>query len=408
MRTRERGGFVSPIAVSVYGYKNAASQNLTTTATNASGTYEIMHDVTTPGFTPGKTVVNNHMSHITTQKTCSPSVGGQYAANPSPQNGALISWTGSAYFGLYESEFDKDVRNSPLFDYHHINSLACTSALAGVRKPEVAGLVAIKEMGSTVRTLLNPIKGMTDYLRKQVPVRRKADWRTRNIAKAVADQHLSIIFGVMPFVEDINGTLKALREAEFMSERWTSRGSASEVANTNRVLTQDWSDATTTCIDTIRFTHTRTVNTRAYVLYEAVASLQQALGLSLHDLPSAIWQTMPYSFLVDWAFNVNSFIRAVTPKTGLNMLAQGFTPTIVDIHSASFQRQLNAKTNNGWNGSWSGGVQTRSRVTKLRVPGSISGMVGLHHKENMNQNVFDLYRITAAMSLLTQQLTRFK
>jgi hypothetical protein len=43
------------------------------------------------------------------------------------------------------------------------------------------------------------------------------------------------------------------------------------------------------------------------------------------QIPAAIWEIIPFSFVVDWFVNVESFIRAVTPKADVHRLAEWVT-----------------------------------------------------------------------------------
>lgn len=48
---------------------------------------------------------------------------------------------------------------------------------------------------------------------------------------------------------------------------------------------------------------------------------QQALGMDLSSVPSAIWELIPYSFVVDWFFDVGGWISNTVPHPGVSLLS---------------------------------------------------------------------------------------
>jgi len=65
---------------------------------------------------------------------------------------------------------------------------------------------------------------------------------------------------------------------------------------------------------------TVSVTVKAGCLYHYSHELEAAnrnWGVRLTDVPSALWALTPSSFVVDWFWGVNSFIKALTPIAGL-------------------------------------------------------------------------------------------
>jgi hypothetical protein len=55
--------------------------------------------------------------------------------------------------------------------------------------------------------------------------------------------------------------------------------------------------------------------------------LQDRWGMRLSDIPAAMWELIPLSFMVDWVLNVRQLIAALSPRLGLSVLAEWTTVT---------------------------------------------------------------------------------
>jgi hypothetical protein len=65
---------------------------------------------------------------------------------------------------------------------------------------------------------------------------------------------------------------------------------------------------------------TISVTVKAGSLYHfthGLDAVNRGWGVRLTDIPSAAWQLVPGSFVLDWFLGVNSFIQAMTPIAGL-------------------------------------------------------------------------------------------
>lgn len=407
-RYRKQGGFSFKSDVLI-GYHT----NGTTTQTSATikyGTFKEMNDVVTKPFVPGRYLVNSPMTVTTTTRDGDFARGSDLLDQSSSWQG-IKSYSGAIAVDR-ETALDAVVGLVPAIDKQGLIAQASTSALAGVRRPELSGIVSIAEWRSTVASLLNPVNGALNFLSRNVKKSRAKTRKTRRNVAAnlndIADQHLTIIFGIMPFISDIQGILKALRSVEPVPTRMTSRGSASAHSRTTKSGTTLVRDDGTNVTNIVYSDDAEiTVSVRAYQLYESEVQLQDLLGLNLSDIPVAVWQTATLSFVVDWFANVTEFIRALTPKSGINYLTSGYTITTVTSAVSHYEWQTWHRGTYGWNGKYSGGTQSRVVLAKQRVPCSLFPNTAIVLKSNMHRDILDAYKVTAGLSLLTQRLSKF-
>lgn len=284
---------------------------------------------------------------------------------------------------------------------------ACTKALAGVKNPSVQGIAFLGEIQQTLNLLKNPIQATTDYL---IQMRRKASRpgggsstrsSSKDAARAVSSQHLAIMFGLRPFMMDIEGIIEALMK--HMNERETSRGSASDSTmstQSNLVLHLGG-----VLVDSrYKIVQEESITVRAGCLYAfSGRTLMDELGLSLRDIPSAAWELLPWSFVVDWFSNVGQIIAAVTASASNDFLAEWVSTT----RKIKYTRTVTSTTlrNPNPDGWFISKACSDSDFVECehysRSPTSLGAHIGLV----MN---FDLSRtpILTALSLLIQQLTK--
>lgn len=409
-RTRTSGGFSLNTAVRE-NYKNSGAFVSSELSTASVGVTESMTDIVSKPFVAGKTFINTPMSKTRREQVRTPCTGRRDLNNPNDPGIAHV--IGSRY---NDRSASLSTLSSKLANYDPspLISEAATSALAGVRKPEVNGLVALAEFKETVHSIRHPINGALKFLGRNAPSKRKRNRLSKRSLKAsanhLADQHLTIIFGLLPFISDVQGTLKVIREAVKTAEPTvlTSHGQASSfdvvTSKGSSVIYNDGNNVETLYYDD---ECRRTVIARAYVLYRTKVDMLDALGLSPSEIPTAAWQTLTLSFVVDWFANVSKFISALTPRFNLEVLVAGYTTRITDVYQSLYSTKMTHSGSFGWSGSDSGGVHVDLVENYVRTPHSLNNLVGLHFKHNMHKDTLDTFKVTAAISLLTQRLSKY-
>jgi len=69
-----------------------------------------------------------------------------------------------------------------------------------------------------------------------------------------------------------------------------------------------------------RTEYAHTLNCRAGILADYKVGAN-TYGLSLRDIPGSGWELIPFSFVVDFFFNVGNFIEAIVPNGNISALA---------------------------------------------------------------------------------------
>lgn len=246
--------------------------------------------------------------------------------------GYSISWIGDMC-AMVEASFDP---GNELDQYNvQMRDLALTKAMAKVTDSSVLAGEFIKDLGSTMSMLRRPFSAAQNLL---VNIERKAQRKlsrigrerlnaanagksNRAVATAYADAWLETQYGWKPLVMDIeaiynsssalNGTLRrrnVVRASEDASYSRSHNFSGVSFASPLDVLLGDG-----------QYTSSCKTRVSAGVIFDLVnrnASVtgSQFFGVRAQDLPVTFWQVLPYSFVIDWFFNVESWIKASTPN----------------------------------------------------------------------------------------------
>lgn len=215
---------------------------------------------------------------------------------------------------------------TPSVDLETAKTLAGTAAQANIAEPDVMGLVDVAELGKTVRMLREPVFNLRRLVANIQKDHRKSR-KAVTVAQYVAGNWLKYRYGILPLVMSIQGTMKALTK-ERVSQRMTARGASYVPGQSyNSTLNLNVPSGQAGWNRVIKWTCGQSHTVRAGVLYEYHTSLSSDLGFTLTEIPPAAWELIPFSFVADWFANMGDYIRAVTPKTGLRILASWTTVT---------------------------------------------------------------------------------
>lgn len=391
-RTRWQGG-LSPLSLE-YTYKRQNQPDLVTQGVSESvGTHKITKDVVVPSFrkrVQEGSIFNNPFESTTTTVTGSPSPIVFDTLYPPPWN------DGSTYKVIRPAwsattlpvDFPLNDLSDPWV------TEAATAALSSVERPEVDGAVFLAELRQSINTMRAPLSGALAALEGA------RQGSVKGTAKGLADWHLSLIFGILPFLMDIEAILGAIRPIS-SPPRKTARGFSSHTSTLTRV--RETHHDSFRISGTITDTFEHTWNVRAGSLYSLDFNLGVSrFGLSISDIPVAMWKLLGYSFIVDWLFNVSEYIRALTPSVGVKTLAEWITITetrrTTSVLGNSFTHTGMWKPTGGGGDSW-----TRVVEVKRRVPTVLGDHIGLVYNPSIGTG-----QVLSLLSLLTQKVGFFE
>lgn len=133
-------------------------------------------------------------------------------------------------------------------------------------------------------------------------------------------------YGWNPLMMSISDTLKGFNEEKTKSKRYTGRGSEAYHVAKTATRSAIWYPYTNGAITT---TYTTDVvidaRVRAGVIVQGDASFAHSMGLEASAIPTAAWEIVPYSFVVDWFTRVGDYIQAHSPTPGFKKLTSWVT-----------------------------------------------------------------------------------
>jgi hypothetical protein len=157
-----------------------------------------------------------------------------------------------------------------------------------------------------------------------------------NYAAATTNAYREVRFGFQPFLFEVANTVKAYNLPKNNGTvRLVARGSQSLTSSLSDMIDSSFPGTTS-----VRLQRTSTWKFRAAagVLYELTESLDQsrarAYGLRLVDLPSALYELVPFSFVLDRYLRVGDWLQAIIPKPGVNV--KGSWVTQISEYDTSF------------------------------------------------------------------------
>lgn len=199
-------------------------------------------------------------------------------------------------------------------------------------RQSLPGLVAIGELGETLRMIRHPaeslLKGIYEYLGvvKKRAGNKRLPLKKRN--SIVADTWLEYSYGWAPLINDVKGAAEGLaKRSSYMAVVSAISGYGQ---STNTTHYGNYPDIQNGHIYLKR--HGIVNRQVAEVRYHGVISNDPAdwvfgsanFGFTPSDFIPAIWELIPYSFLVDYFSNIGNVIQAYTTDTsGVRWLEKG-------------------------------------------------------------------------------------
>lgn len=258
-----------------------------------------------------------------------------------------------------------------------VEALATTKAYAEVGKKDFGALEELVELRDTLAFLASPVNQMVrltnrgkswlaSYRRVQAAnERRFAAWerRARRLAKRgkpeppkpavltvppfkvgrlkasdIASFWLAYRYGLMPLIYSFQDIQKVLEkyQKEPQRVRATARGTASvSEEHSSSWGYQEVGGHGVSVGGEHKFSWTVTSTARAGVLYEYTATLSNQLGLQMHQIPAALWEGIPLSFVADWFWTGSTAYQALTAHLRADRVLASWVTTKVNLQGQS-------------------------------------------------------------------------
>lgn len=381
-RTRTRGGFTPTsctIAYKGYGLNTTEGEVLIPNVGYSSALQDVFHDRVNRPFVktsdPRKQVNNPAIRYSMIAEAASNVAYSQTIPDVSGSglNRVFSGDTIGYIFGTmypYGSFIDYTFIDS-LFDEEALLSLCQMDALNGINRSSASSLVSLAELGKTKQLILDRTRKLvkaarfaeqgdirsldkmfpgkrTRRLPKKIvvwddtgsPVVRKngklvvryAHTVLNNKSKAVlqpaARLYLEYRYGWRILVYEIIDTLKAAYAAQLKDER-TPREYLTVRRTRRLVSTQVVESAKPAQSGTfiLKTTVSHEADVSAFCKYVVTSgnhSLAQRMNdFGVFDIPRSLWDVVPLSFLADQLVPISSWLGALTPKVGVEILQSG-------------------------------------------------------------------------------------
>lgn len=204
-------------------------------------------------------------------------------------------------------------------------SIATTQSYAQIGHDELLSLSAIAESNKTLSGMIDILKIVNRSMlkthlkhKKLLKGSRKND---ETLASDIRELYMNARYNLRPCYYDMRALYRILTNAVDKPGRQTYRGYASDSSYNSDVVTPVvFSQGGANVKLNVSRVTTEEISVRAGVLTESgQVSNFQIWGFD--SIVESAWDLMPYSFILDWFFNVGNSIMALTPKFGIKDLA---------------------------------------------------------------------------------------
>jgi len=349
-RRRTRGGLVMTPLNRVTDDSTSGTSVLTYASypTQAQGISEVMNDIVTPGFSfmsaKGE-IINNPKDWTRTYYSFGNGNATWSAISPPSHVGKHTYHDSGGSWGAYTDAIDTNLslKGNILGDDVITKNvkLGAIQARNRISKIHVQSLVSLAELPKTINLLTQTVKTLYQVIKgvktgnahmviSAIGRRTKENDRRNWFSRSAGNRWLEYRYGWTPLVMELQGALKALDKSRVLQKRATARGRVFEVQTATTTKNQSLGDD-----GDIVYTYDKnlTVLVRAFCLYTADLTYQSARDFGVTELPLAAWELVPFSFVIDWFVQIGDWLEAVTPKLGIQILAEGYTVTTTNsIH----------------------------------------------------------------------------
>lgn len=280
---------------------------------------------------------------------------------------------------------------SPLIEGQHFKQQALATALARFKKQAQEKAILAMEYLAERKTLADALLGLVKKLLEFVKLAKQRRFKTiwvyaKRAGKKVArrkemtfhEKWLEVHFSIMPMVGDIIKNIYGLQELHASKVR--TRAFYSEfVRDSGRNYINEYES-------TLLYNY-RVAITGEVVVEDPLAATRSLVGLN----PGDLYDVVPFSFLLDWCFNIGQLIKGLTVP-GLAYVNTAVT-TLEKSHTEHWGK-VNPSLNPTVTHSQIGGSFHESRAHYSRVAGPLPDIPLV-----WNGGIDSLWRVITAIAL---------
>lgn len=201
-----------------------------------------------------------------------------------------------------------------------------------VAQEDFQGLVTVAEASKTASMIARPFGSALALLERIAARRARLVQRGATLAVASASAWLEYRLGWRPLLFDIEGIWTAYHKNTLYYDkpvRLVARAGDHDIKwFSPPVVTQSVQPGLTSVTMASEYDHQAKVTSGVlYELFDGTleAATARRMGMRLSDVPAAVWEIVPLSFVVDRFVDIGTWLQAITPKPGVRILGSWST-----------------------------------------------------------------------------------
>lgn len=291
----------------------------TSTRVTGAGTFRDITDNPVPGYFRRKKAGEVELHAVTLSRDeirCEP-VAWVFGPNP--------TWGRREYRGDVAADAHVPL-NVPLWvlgDVSRAQSQVIIDAYARMNSPDALALVTAAEAEKTANMMRAPLNGARTLAGKILTRKLSLIQRGLTASAAAAQAWLEYRFGWKPLLYDIEGIIEAAsKQRPSPDDLLVSRAAIPVRWKSGRLSTTTVIPGLSQC--DVDYEQSFEAVVSGGVIYQVVDGSyaefrSRSLGLSLRDVPSSLWELVPYSFVVDRFAAVGPWLQATIPNTSVRV-----------------------------------------------------------------------------------------
>lgn len=316
---------------------------------SVEGKKKLIIDTVTPNYATriGQgDIINNPLTLVVGDRYGSTNVSWDTGVVPSATGGiwGRLSIHGDIHGMVGAKSWTADTVYNGLPPIRALGDAALLKAYAKMKAPPTQGLVSLVELEETLKMFRSPFKSARKLLVSMLKQKRKRTLgkTLRDSARIIDDLWLEYQYGWRNVVFDVDNAIKSATEVRgrLEKQRRVVRGSESNTQKWECDFDQSGFGSWPTLRARGHVAHTIEQRGDAGIIFECPNStsaeqLVKQYGLEARNLPAAVWEMIPYSFVVDWFVGVGDWLQAIVPDPSINVLATWVTEQTHDIKTQS-------------------------------------------------------------------------